>query len=97
MSVQADVETQESKVVPTTVKQENTGSQVVKEKKIIGVVTDCLTLAIRKSPSRVGDLIDVISALSEVTIIDETQKDFYKVITNDGITGFCMKKFVALK
>ena len=28
---------------------------------------------------------------------DKTTANFYKVVTKDGVEGFCMKKFIKLK
>lgn len=64
----------------------------------IGVVTDCIRLNVRKSPNIDAEVAAIIPALTEV-IIDENESSdtFYKVCTSDGISGFCMKKFIATR
>lgn len=65
---------------------------------VVGVVTNCLKLNIRKAPSRDAEVVAIIPALTEVLIDGEEANDiFYKVSTSDGIQGFCMKEFVAVR
>lgn len=53
-----------------------------------GVVTECLCLNVRKTPSPDGDV---------VNIIDYHTDEFYKIGTATGVNGFCMKKYIALR
>lgn len=64
----------------------------------IGVVTDCLKLRVRKQPNTTAGVICEIDALSEVQI-DKTKstEEFYKVCTETGVEGYCMKKYIAVK
>lgn len=78
-----------------------TGSATVAEDKsveeIVGVVTDCLKLNIRKEPNKDSEVIAVASSLDELRIDSVTSTDdWYAVCTVSGIEGFCMKKFVAV-
>lgn len=78
-----------------------TGSATVAEDKsveeIVGVVTDCLKLNIRKEPNKDSEVIAVASSLDELWIDSVTSTDdWYAVCTVSGIEGFCMKKFVAV-
>lgn len=67
-------------------------------KKVIGIVTDCLTLNVRKEPSLNSDIIDEFKALSDVEIISENSlNDFYTVKSEKGLTGYCMKKYIQIK
>lgn len=63
-----------------------------------GTVTDCLWLNVRERPDQNSKVVAVISALTQLSV-DETlsTEDFYKVTTSDGIVGFCMKKYIALR
>ena len=71
---------------------------VIEEKPITGVVTDCLKLNVRKAPSINAEVAAVIPALTEVVIdMDKSTADFYRVSATDGIQGFCMKKFIAVR
>ena len=65
---------------------------------VIGVVTDCLKLNIRKEPNKNSDPVCVIDALSELVIdLKASTFNWFKVETKDGVEGFCMKKFVAVR
>ena len=65
---------------------------------IIGVVTDCLKLNIRKEPNKDSDVVVIVTCLDELKIDpDASTDDWYAVCTVAGIEGFCMKKFVAVR
>lgn len=65
---------------------------------VIGVVTDCLKLNIRKEPDKDSDVVVVVTCLDELKIdFDASTDDWYAVCTVTGIEGFCMKKFVAVR
>jgi len=65
---------------------------------VFGVITDCLKLNVRKEPKVDADVLTVIPVLSKVQVDAEASADeFYKVCTETGIEGFCVKKYVALK
>ena len=64
----------------------------------VGVVSDCKQLNIRKEPSIDADKICVVSAGALLVIEpDKSTDEWYKIYTEAGIEGFCMKKFVTLK
>lgn len=64
---------------------------------IRGVVTDCRYLNVREAPDQDAAVLTTIKALSEVLIDEpESTDDFYKVCTETGIEGYCMKKFIAV-
>lgn len=64
----------------------------------VGVVTDCLKLNVRKEPSADAEVPVIIDALSKVMVdMAESTNDFFKVVTETGIEGFCMRKYIALK
>lgn len=70
--------------------------EIVKD--IIGVVTDCLKLNIRKEPNKDSDVVVIVTCLEELKIdLDASTDDWYAVCTVTGIEGFCMKKFVAVR
>lgn len=65
---------------------------------IIGVVTDCLRLNIRKEPNKDSKVAAIVNCLDEVKIDLETSTDeWYAVCTVAGIEGFCMKKYIAVR
>ena len=62
---------------------------------VTGVVTDCLRAAIYQEPRANSK---VITLLTKVTVdMDGSTEGFYKVSTSDGIRGYCMKKFIAVR
>lgn len=64
----------------------------------IGVVTNCSRLNIRRKPDVNSGVVCVVNALSEL-MIEESQStvDWYRVCTESGMEGYCMKKFVSTK
>lgn len=65
---------------------------------IIGKVAGCKNLNVRKDPSSEADVLGTIPADSEVMIDEsESTSDFYKVYTESGTEGFCMKQYIATK
>ena len=77
---------------------------VVEEKKeekssvSIGIVVDCAKLNIRKAPKKESEIVAIVDAGAELKVIDEDKHagDWYKVITDNKVSGFCMKKYVKI-
>lgn len=64
----------------------------------IGVVTNCLKLNVRKAASIDADVLCEIRALSSVVINEkESTDEFYKVVTEMGVSGFCKKEYIAIQ
>lgn len=63
-----------------------------------GVVVDCSKLNIRKAPKMDADIVAIIDAGATLTIIDEGKHagEWYKVVTDKKVNGFCMKKYVKI-
>lgn len=60
-----------------------------------GRVVDCVKLNVRKMPNRNSDVLAEVKAGSEVMIDEENSTyEFYKVCTESGIEGYCMKNFI---
>ena len=60
-----------------------------------GKITDCKKLNIRKLPSRDSEIISELVEGSEIMIDDnESTTLFYKICTEHGIEGYCMKQFI---
>lgn len=68
------------------------------EEPLIGKVSGCKKLNIRKEPDGEAEILDVISNSSEI-MIDESEStaDFYKVYTESGLEGFCMKQYITVQ
>jgi uncharacterized protein YgiM (DUF1202 family) len=65
---------------------------------LTGVAVNCQRLNVRKAPSLKADIAAVITALTEVAVQDENGSgEFYRVALPNGTSGFCMKKFIALR
>lgn len=65
---------------------------------VIGVVTGCAKLRVREAASANAKVLCEISENSEVIINEaESTKDFYKVCTEAGVEGFCMKKYITVR
>lgn len=101
-------ETVEKKLEEPKVVQQMT-SQVVEQKEVKetiesiitsvkGVVTGCDMLNVRSKPDKESDVVSMLQRDVEIEILDENASDnFYKVVTEIGIEGYCMKKFIAIK
>lgn len=74
---------------PVTETETNSGAVAT------GVVTKCAKLNVRSKPSVDGDVVAVITLADKVTIdVDESTDEWFKVLTVDGIKGYCMRKFI---
>ena len=61
----------------------------------LGVVTECVKLNVRDEPDVNADILCTILLGSEVAIDEEeSTDDFYKVCTETGVEGFCMKQYI---
>lgn len=69
-------------------------SEEAKEK--IGSV-NCAKLNVRVSPSTTALVVCVLDGGSKVSITDDSDPDFYKVYTETGAYGFCMKQFITVE
>lgn len=77
---------------------EESVEEVVETPSKVGVVTGCEKLRVRKGPNVTADVICEIAKSTAVIIDDESSSnDFYKVCTESGVEGFCMKKFITVK
>lgn len=65
---------------------------------VTGIVTNCLKLNIRENPNTDSKVVCEVSMLDELVIDEEASTDeWFKVYTEMGVEGFCMKKYVAVK
>lgn len=62
-----------------------------------GVVVDCIKLNVREAPNTQAEIVCVINASTNLVIDEvESTEEFYKVCTESGAEGFCMKKFIKI-
>lgn len=60
-----------------------------------GVVTQCKRLNVRRTPNHAAKVLDVVEFGSRLSIFeDDSNENFYKVETESGVIGFCMKEFI---
>lgn len=64
--------------------------------KRLGVVVNCDLLNVRERPSRNAAILCMLLCDSEVEIVDDVGA-FYKVITEVGLEGFCMKDYINVR
>lgn len=94
---------QKSKVVDSTnvvISEPEITSPIVPEveaPKNLGKVVDCVRLNVREEPSAKASVVFEIPVGSTV-FIDEacSADDFYKICTEHGVEGYCMKKFIEI-
>lgn len=64
----------------------------------IGKIRDCDKLNVREKPNADAKVLCKLDKDSEVQIEKaESTKDFYKVYTSSGVSGYCMKKYMSVK
>lgn len=67
---------------------------------VTGVVSGCDRLNVRESDSKESKVLCIIENGVEVRVdltTDNTASEFYKVTTQSGVVGYCMKKFINFK
>lgn len=71
------------------------GMTATQKESVIGLVSNCANLRIRKEPDDKAEVLGTIPVHTEV-MIDEAESigEFYKVYTDSGLEGFCMKQFI---
>lgn len=82
-------------VVNNEVVTTDPAAEVVEPTVVTGFVTECAKLNIRKKPSLGGDVVCVVPINTKLIIDEKSSKvDWYKITTDDGKYGYCMKKYV---
>ena len=77
--------------------EEATFEEIAEEaKEKIGSV-NCAKLNVRVSPSTAALVVCVLENGSKVSITDDSDPNFYKVYTETGAYGFCMKQFITVE
>lgn len=90
---------EEEVVVEETVIENVEPEAVVEEKpEVVGVVSNCTQLNVRKKATKSSDAVCVVNKGVEL-VIDESKSNnkWFKVTTKDGKEGFCMKDYVTIK
>ena len=80
--------------------EEPTAEEAPKKESKVGTVHNCAKLNLRSTPVYEPKGKNIITSLilgTAVIIDDEKSTDeFYKVTTEDGLEGYCMKQFIRL-
>ena len=77
---------------------EETVTEVPEVETKVGTVTGCDRLNVRMEPSKKADVICIIKAGDTVVLAENIPfNGFYKVYTETGATGYCMKEFIDIK
>ena len=69
----------------------------VENNEIIGKVRGFENLYVRKEASKDSEPVGIVTDKDDISIdIAHSTDDFYKVITSNGLEGYCVKKFVKI-
>ena len=61
-------------------------------------INNCTKLNVRTEPNKDGDVVCVLDSTSTFEIEElESDSEWVKVFLNNGVEGFCMKMYVAIK
>lgn len=67
----------------------------------VGIVANCEKLNLRRSPLKDSDGANIITELIPGVAVaideDESTPNFYKVTTEAGLEGYCMRQFIEVK
>ena len=82
-------------VIPEVEPEPDPEPSIEPENRKFGKISNCKKLNVRKFPSRDAGIVSELVEGSEV-MIDEKESTalFYKIYTEHGIEGFCMKQFI---
>lgn len=65
---------------------------------VTGFVANCLKLNIRKGPSKDAEILQVVEKGAMLVVNPGSSTEgWYKVRTESGVKGFCMKDFVTIE
>lgn len=90
-----EVEDQVEEVVEEVVEETVEVETEVEPTPIIGVVTGCEKLNVRIAAFKTARVRCVIDESSKIQIDEkESTDEFYKVVTESGVEGYCMKEYI---
>lgn len=77
---------------------ESNKEEVTEENIIIGAVTNCKILNVRKQPSKSSEVLCTVRVSDEVTInTTKSNENWFHIKTKSNIEGFCMRNFINVK
>ena len=69
----------------------------VENNEIIGKINGFKSLYVRKEASKDSEPVGIVTDKDDISIdITHSTDDFYKVITSNGLEGYCVKEFVKI-
>ena len=69
----------------------------VENNEIIGKINGFKKLYVRKEASKDSEPVGIVTDKDDISIdITHSTDDFYKVITSNGLEGYCVKEFVKI-
>lgn len=100
-TVKEEVKVEETKIEEAVIEAvEETVAETVEvaePKPVICVINNCEKLNIRKNPNTSAAILCVATPTSKLEIIAEVSDDWVNVVTETGVEGFCMKKYLTVK
>lgn len=74
---------------------EEATTESVEPSTVLGMVTECVKLRVRSTPEIADNVLAEIILASEVLVdLKESTDEFYKITTEAGIEGYCMKQYI---
>ena len=84
-----------NEVEESTNEIEETKEEVTEE--VIGKIIEFEKLYVRKEASKYSEPVGIVTDKDDLSIdISRSTDDFYKVITSNGLEGYCVKEFVKI-
>ena len=69
----------------------------VENNEVIGKISGFEKLYVRKEASKDSELVGIVTDKDDLSIdVARSTDDFYKVITSNGLEGYCVKEFVKI-
>lgn len=76
---------------------DNTPTPEIAPEPVVGHVSDCMRLNVRKEPESTATVVGILNVDDEVKIdIDNSTDSFYK-ISSSKAEGYCMKQFITIE
>lgn len=70
-------------------------TDILNDSVILGIVNNCTKLNIRELPDKDSNPIGILNEGDIVKInMNESTDQFYKILTKNNISGYCMKEFI---
>lgn len=103
-SIERNVTNTDPIAKPETTEQNAAAAEVVEPaepnidvpKEVKAVVCNCKKLNVRKNPEKNAKVLMMIDEEDRVTVTGDTINNFYPIITESGIKGYCVKDYLKI-